>query len=486
MFESLYKILQNPCSHISQLVQTAERLEIEEILSLIEEHKLSKEFVANELLEICKCISKHYRRFAYPIQIIPIPAYKFTKRPMISWEEFQDVDPEDRKAIQLRYVCSLLGQFINVLFPLRNFVHIDVDFQTPEQKELIKSRFSDGFQDFFDVETRRGFHKFFYTPEYYAVGFAWRIHVYKEDGTVEEKLTDYSFWLTIHLPDSKAKLDIRSSPKFLAVFPEQSHYLIFDGKELFARKYRCISGDCAKFSMVADVTPLQAKLEDIKNFIVKTVARLYPSFVEKVKKDLVLKGFTKEEFYEIWNRVQEKIPSKKKGIENIEYITVIGNLSYSQFKHLLRRFKEKLPNCVRKTFLEKVPKGYCYGLARLACTIIPWFVHIDSKELIKIAQDFAERFESFKKPRTYYWNYFMFSLPPKEDKVGYPSIYGIDSTTFQLFKDFVECDKCEYRNECKLYLKYVNNEDRGLKVREIVLNIIPKEAIEVIKNEIQD
>ena len=482
-FKHLLKILGNPCDFICSVVDMNEEEMPKEFQDLIDGFKLDKEFVRNELLTICKIMIKKYRRFAYPLEIIPIPCYKFTKRPLIKWEEVQDLDPNDRKAIELRYVCSILGNYINVLIPLRHMVHIDLDFESVEQKERIKNKFEDQFQEFFDVETRRGFHKFFYIPDYYAVGFAWKIYVKKPDDTVEEKLSQWKFWQTIHLPSVGAKLDIRSSPKFLAIYPEQSHYLIYDGKELRAFKYRCISGDCAKFVLVADISSIKASVEEVKDFILKVIKRLEPNLYEKVRKDLVLKGFTKEEFEDVYKQIQHTKPKKFDSLEEVEYIPIIGNLSYKQFKQVLDAIKFKLPRCVQITFFEKIPKGFCYAFARLACTIIPFFVHVDRKELEEIVIDFYERAESFKTPKTYYWEYFMFGIPPEADKIGFPSPYGIGCEVFEIIKEHARCDECSWNYQCYYYNKCINRVEQGLKVREIIAQIIPKELIEYVLQE---
>ncbi|RLF40267.1 MAG: hypothetical protein DRN12_05755 [Thermoplasmata archaeon] len=449
----LENILTNPEEYIVKEFRSKKRAK--DFDEIIEKYGLDEEKVEEDLREMMRILKKKNITFTYPLELIVIPAYKFTKKPLIRWEELQEKLPNDREVIHYRYICGKLGYLINTLFLLRNFVVIDLDFNSIEDKEKYKKNVF----KMFDVETKRGFHKYFYFDQYVAVGFKYK------------GIKKLNFWTTIHIPEINAKIDVRSSPRLLVIYPEQSHYIIFEDNILKAKKYRCISHECRCMIFSSDIYLLKSSVDSIKDFIISLIKMFNENLAKSIENNLELKPLEIDEYRQVLSHVQES--SNVKDDYN-SVIPITGNLTYNEFKNILQMIHNRLPPCIKVAFLENVKTGYCYAFARLSCTIIPFFVHVDDNELEKIAEDFHKRYESFRSPKKYYWNYFMFSIKPDGNLEGYPTRFGISDDVYLQIHQYVNCNNCEYNDQCIYFRRNFLGKENGLKPRNILFNLIKK------------
>ena len=424
--------------------------------------KKLKAIFETDLEEIAEELAKLYRPCNFPFEVIVIPAIKFTKKPLVDWKSLQVKDPLDVEVMEMRRICCKLGIMVNHLYMTKGFVHIDLDFEDPS----LKAKYREKLSKLFDIETRRGFHKVFYLPNMEGAVFKYKRKERCEED--ESKCYVHVFRTTIHIPEVNAKLDIKSTRRYLAMFPEHSHYLIVENERLYARKYRCLNNACMQFAYSTSVELLKAKVDEIKQFIINVLSIFNDQLAKSVEGMLFIETIDKNRYAEL-----EKIVGNEKILEDRSITSpYISFLKFDQLINILKRHINELPNCIKAGLFSRVEKGYCYGVARILASILSHLVYPSLEEVEKIAEYCAERFESFKKPRTYYWLYFMFSKKPREGELGRPSLYGVEKDTYMLVVDYIECEKCRYKDICAYYNHYVLNRETGMTPRMIMINLV--------------
>ena len=437
---------------------------------LKEDYPYLSKLIDKEIDILFKSLKKVRRNVGFALEVIPIPFYKFTKRPLIKWSDVQKLDSNNIQTLKLRHVCSRLGNLLNYAYVLHNFVVIDIDIVYPKVEKLSdyikirkfiqekKREILEKCGNIFDIETRRGFQKIFYLKNGYALAT-----LYKRSDSKA-----IVFWTNINLPESFCKLEIRTGGRFLAIYPEASHYLDVENGKLVAKKWKVISNSARQFVYANIVDTLEASVDEIRDFILKVLECLDINVYKSLSKVLEFKAVNKEEYF---NYIEKfKLPEKNNNSKNINY--TIATLDFKEFISILRRIKNKLPNCVYKIFFEGVKSGYCYFMGRLLCTFLFKLVKPTVENVEEVSNYFVDLFESFKKPRTYYYYYYCFSLCPNLYNIGYPTTFNIGQDVYEVVREYSKCDECKYRDVCYLYNKYVKGVDRGLKIEDIILELM--------------
>ena len=424
------------------------------------QQKLKDKFYI-ELEKVVESLIKLNRPVNFPYEVIPVPCIKFTKNPVMKWEGLQELDTNDLNVIELRKKCSAIGLLLNYSFILKGFCIVDIDIVDENSVEKTKDSIYRTFKDYLDVETRRGFHKIFFFEDGEGI-----LIKYKRG---KEGQYTKTFVTTIHVPEGGFNIDVKSTRRFLGTFPEASHYLVLNNKnKLIARKYKAISVASKQFCYSCSVELFKAKPSDVKDFVINVVKEFNSSLARSLNNNLEVELVDKTKYAEIVKTIGvEKVP------ENVDSFSLSVSLySFDELLKKLRSVRDKLPNCVYKIFFEKIPKGYCYAFARLLASFIFYLVKCTDSELEKIANYFVDRFESFKRPRKYYWKYFGCGIKPVGSKIGFPSTFGIGREVFDYIYELARCETCKYRDICLYYNKFVRGKEHGFTVRKILINLL--------------
>jgi len=373
---------------------------------------------------------KHYT-VCYPIEMIVVPRYPFTKQPMVRWSDLKVLNSSDTEVTRLKKYASQLGNLINVGFLLRNFLLIDIDSKPEEIRKLV------------DVETRRGFHIIRYMPNYPALEFKYR-----------NNSPNYK----VSLNCNGIKIDIITSSNFLGSHPLQSRYLEYNGK-INVRAYTFRSKEAEIAFRSADLTLLKISANDAIELIYTVLKELGCS---DLCKNLEIKPVEKETVTIEVNSVKEK-----ESRFNRAPIMLAGALSYRRFKEILYKHIEEVPVCLRYALFGNISKGHRWYHLRLLIAVVPYFVLLDSRELSQLIDDFVQRTNSTRgdaRKWIYDSKYFSGKAEVNESRVIVPSRFGVPADAWTEFETLGYCRECFLRNEC---LKLSGSERRRLIVRTI-------------------
>ncbi len=403
---------------------------------------------------IARRLLSRRRDVVYPIELVVVPRYIFTKVPMIEWRNLQRKSVTDSEVVDVKYRCSKLGCLINVGFVLRNFVLIDVECYDENVRSKLRA------SGLFDVETRRGFHKYFYLPD--AVSIAVGQRTPKGESWTTKKVLDYRNLLGI-------KIEVMSGYRYLGSYPPQSRYLVFSNNTVSVKCYRVLSKEFQHVVDVGDLTEIAVKDVDYIHEFLCNIARVIgdEGVAKQIKTTLSIRRVESDEEYE---KIQGIALSDVKPREDEVNLGFVGTLTYDEFKELLSKAKHVLPPCIVKCFLGEVEEGYRYAMCRLACVVAPALVYLDEQNLEKMIVDFAERY-GFRKPRDYYWKYF--TAEDKELGVRSLSAVKVPKDVFEMVRQYVRCDEeCMYRDVCYMYNLYVRGIEAGKPLFKIVAEVI--------------
>jgi len=383
--------------------------EIEDLLPYVDGNRKKLEDI---LVALAKKLMEINRPIIYPVELIIVPRFPFSKRPLIEWGSFKVKDFKDSEVNKVKDISSRLGYLINTGFIAKHFVLIDVDSKNvPKSLE-------------FDTETARGFHKLFYLPKFPAV----EVRIGGQP----------SFKYKIMC--SNIPVEIMSGSNYLISNPLQSRYIQVENGKFNVRRYRIISKRADYAFSSADLTPLISTVDDIKDFLCRLLSELGCS---GYCRELELKPLEKEE---ITLSIDNKDPKSSKF--NSNPLPVIGTLSYEEFKNLLGNKLPLLPACLRHALFDNLHEGERYCFARLLVVLVPFFVQVDDRNLETMAKEFAER-SGFRKVRMYYWKYFSGLIQIDESVVRAPSKLGVPEECWGLFETSGYCNSCPLRESCK-------------------------------------
>jgi len=454
--------LKNEEDYIKLLTYIAEgRIDIPERYDWLEKLRQISENPEHELVQglrtVGRIIHRQYekkkRLILYPLEIIVIPLFPLSKRPIINWGDYQTKSFYDQEVNKLKEILGELSILLNSAFITRHFVVIDFDFPDEATKEV--SDASKVLRKIMDLETRRGFKKYFYISKYEAI----KLKYFKQEG------------YKIVLPTPVANIEIKSGNTFLDMYPLQARYLLIrrEGSDIVfsVKKYRVLSRELDIMLTSLDVERISYKIDDVKHFLAVLLRELgYEKYAKSIEENLLLLGEERQSV----TSVQLSKPSKVSKF-NIYKLAVVPELTYSEFIKKLRDNESKLPNCVKTAFLGTVPKGVRYYFLRFAIAVLPFFVLLTEDELQKVAEDFATRF-NLSKPKLYYYEYFTGKLDFEDGNekltIFIPSKFGVPPETWTLFRELGICKGCPLEASCsKSRMKIVKYLlDQVLAVRE--------------------
>ncbi len=387
----------------------------------------NKEELSKILVYIGKVLIKRHYTVLYPIEMIVVPRYPFTKVPIVRWSLLQTKSYQDYEVNKIKEICSKLGNLINCGFLLRHFVLIDID-----KKDEIGKKYG-------DIETKRGYHIIRYIPDFPAVEF---------------KL--------VNIRGCKIKIrhiEIMSGSSFLGSHPLQSRYLEFVNGKVNVRSYKIISKECEYAFRSADLTPLKSNIEEVKEIIINILKEYgWEGYVNQIK----IKGLEKEE-------ISKEVPvvNPRESKFNQEALPTLGVLSYKELKEMLEKNINKLPTCVKNALFGSPSKGTRYFHLRLLLGIIPYFVLLDDDNRKDLVIDFAERTNSKRseiREWAYHSKYFTGRAEVDGEKISTVSKYGIPVEAWSTFETLGYCHSCPLRETC---LKINSSQRRKLIVRYI-------------------
>lgn len=398
---------------------------------------------------VAKGLWDRWGEVIYPVTLKPVPRYPLSKVPIIEWSELQELDWSSEYVAEVKYICSKLGTLINCGFVLDRWTLIDVEVTDPELRAKLRT------SGLFDVETRRGFHKYFHHPDYIAVALRWG------SGGEDAKLV-------LDLETSGIRIEVKSGWKYLGTYPPQSTYIqlsVNGGRpKVCVHRYDVLSKEMRIMVESGDTDLLVIKrVDDVVDFLVRLLEVIGRDDVAKNLEKNVKARFLDADQY---RSLKPKLPTGDRDCP----VCVFGSLTYSEFKRLLSQCIEYLPPCIVKTFLEKVPYGYRYAACRLACVVAPALCHLDDSNFREMMEDFADRC-NFAGVREYYWYYFT-GEGPFGTRVA--TATKLDEAAYNLLRDLAKCDKCPYREECSMYRTYVLGVGGGKPIYVIVAEVLER------------
>jgi len=371
--------------------------------------------LAGILRSIGRILLKNHRTVLYPLDIVPVPRYPFTKQPMIKWSDLQKKDPNDQEVLELKELCARLGNLINVGFVLRRFVLIDIDGKP------------DKIRPYVHIETKRGYHILLYTPKHECLGFSL-------GGAVSDKLV---------VKCNNISVEIMSGPRFLGSYPLQSRYLEFTNGKVNVRSYKIIQTDVDYAFRSADLTLLERSIDEVRDTIELILCELgCQDLAERIK---------------IEELDPNKVLSSTDTVSapasrfNASAINLLGGMSYSEFKDVLSRFYDLLPRCFRHALFGEISKGHRWYHLRLLISVIPYFVALDNHNLEEMLNDFAARTKSSRgdlRKWLYDTKYFAGKTSLEDKEILVPSKLGIPEEAWQDFEFLGHCQYCPLRDRC--------------------------------------
>ena len=390
-----------------------------------------RETFARTMIKIARILYKKHYTVLYPLEMIVVPRYPFTKVPMVKWLDLKRKDYSDPTVVEIKDVAGRLGNLINAGFILRNFVLIDMDTY---DESLCKE---------FDVKTRRGCHKLFYIPNYQAVAI----------GFGEKETTKYRF------KAGEIEFEFMSGNNYLGSHPLQSRYIEVASGKINIRSYKFLSREAEIAFRSADLTPIKANIHDVREFLCflfKETGR--PGYCNS----MILKPMEREEISVSADTVQ--IPRNR--FQSVS-IPVLGTLRYSEFKEILYERLSALPVCIEKALFEPIPRGHRWFHLRLLLAVVPFFVFLNTTELEEMIADFAARTASTGgeiRKWMYDAKYFTGKLNFGEREINVPSALGVPEEAWKDFRALGYCDTCGYREQCL----YKESRER----RKLIINVL--------------
>ena len=411
------KQLLNPSKYIQFLYDIVDgKYPVNEALEWIDWFNGNRDELKKVLATIAKILFKKHYTVLYPIEMIVVPRYPFTKQPMVGWKELQGKDFGDQKVNELKEACSKLGNLINVGFLLRNFVLVDID-----SKDIGKSIEV-------DIETRRGYHKIFYIDGFPAV----KMKLGKNVG----------FKLSINCLG--VKVDIISGSSFLGSHPLQSRYLEYKDEKINVRSYKIVSKDADIAFRSADLTLLKATVDDVKDYISRLMKALG---CEGYCKQIELQGVEKEEEVKELPDVNPKLSRF-----NVNPVKVLPSFDYKEFKDMLKDKLSILPTCLRIALFGTIEKGHRWFHLRLLTAVLPFFVSMDKLNIEAMVNDFASRTNSTRsdvRKWLYDIKYFTGRLILDNQEIIVPSKLGVPAEAWSDFETLGYCDNCPLAPSCR-------------------------------------
>jgi len=387
--------------------------EIEDILELVNGDRKRLEAI---LIGLTRKLLEINRPVIYPIEVIVIPRFPFSKHPMVDWGPFKAKDYKDPEVNRIKDVSSRLGYLINSGFIGRHFVLIDIDSENvPKSLE-------------FDVKTSRGYHKLFYVPKFPAVEF-------KIGGNSSTKYK---------IKCGEVDIELISGSNYLISNPLQSRYIQIENGKFNIRKYKILSKRAEYAFNSADLTPLQADIPDIQEYLCILFRELG---CEGFCKELELKPLEKEDAANDLPRV-----NPKESKFNSRRLPIVGAMTYSEFKAELEKRAALLPTCIKHALFGSVEKGHRYYHLRLILAVLPYFVGLNDQNIEALVQDFSERSNSTRgdvRLWLYDAKYFTGKIEVEDTGIHVPSAYGVPSETWSDFDALGYCNNCPLRESCK-------------------------------------
>jgi len=413
------------------------KINVKEYEEWLNSWKKDKESFAEALVNVGKVLLSKHQTLLYPLELIIVPRFPFSKQPLVKWNKFQIEDSTNKEIAKIKEIAGLLGNLINSGFILKNFILMDVDTNLNQ------------YENDFDIKTRRGYHKLFYIPNVLGV----EINIEKDENK--------DFLSKIKLQQNNINIEIMSGPLYLGSHPLQSRYLVIENNKINVLKYKILNKETDYAFKSADLSIIQYKteeaIEQIKNFLNKIG-------LEDYAKNLKWKEITKDKIEVI---VKESTGKQSRFNENHTF--TIGGLNYYELKELLQKNNNSLPSCIKKALFEPIKEGEVYRIGRLLAATIPFLVFLNKENLESLAKDFAER-SGFKNAKLYYWNYFTGKIKIEETEVNNPSKLGVAKECWEIFKQTNLCETCPLRDSC---LKLNEGSKRSFIV-DYLTNIIEK------------
>jgi len=404
---------------------------VKEVLDILGEGTFTPETLSRSLEYIGKkLLGKHYT-VLYPVEMIVVPRYPFSKQPMIAWKDLQGKEYSDPEVVRIKYITGRLGNLINSGFLLKNFVLVDID-----NKNNVKSEYA-------DIETRRGYHKLFYIPRYACAEI-------KFNNVKGNKISLYC---------NSINIEVMSGSRFLGSHPLQSRYLEVSGGKINVRSYRTISRRAEIGFGSADLTPLVGSIDDFK------------AYLEGLLRELGCEGYTNKIIIIPKERedTTEGLPqvSPRESRFNTSKIYILGGLPYKEFKALVSDKQPLLPTCLRQALFSVVDKGHRYFHLRLLLGIIPFFVPLTDETISEFIEDWKMRTGSTAgEVRQWIYNskYFTGKITMDDKELHVPSILGVPVEAWSDFESLGYCNNCCLRDSCLRF--------EGSKRRKLIVNYI--------------
>jgi len=425
---SLLESLLKPDSYIN-FIRTLHRLRhrVPEYQDIVDNLGGDVSKVERVLEEIAKKLLQKHSPVLYPQQVSPIPIFPFSKIPMCEWTPIQTGSLDPKLAVRLKYLCSRLGNLINVAFPLRGFILIDVDEKVSSIRKIA------------DVETRRGFHIIRYVPNCEGVKLDVEFRIDNETRSIS------SMFIRI------GNVDYKSSQLYYAMYPLQARYIEVSrtpsGVNVSVKSYKLIS-DIAFFAFRSgDIEPIIASPSEVAELF-KTVIELANPRVKIVKVEA--KPIEKIEL-NVQVLGEGSGTPKKESFYNRNVKIMCGSMTYKEFKEKLQQHINLLPTCVRKTMFEVIPDGYKFFHGCFMRFLVPVFVTLDRDNLREVIEDWVERNAKRKSDITrvkYYWLYFTGKLDLFGSEVRTPVYSRFIRDAFEAFAGLGYCNSCVLREMC--------------------------------------
>lgn len=406
-------------------------IEVPDFLDLQKEVGLSPERFGKVMRYIGKVLWDNHKTVIYPLEMIVIPRFPFTKIPMIKWGSFKEKKIGDYEVEKIKDISSNLGNLINSGFLLRNFVLIDIDTNNlPKRVEV-------------DTKSKRGYHKLFYLPEFDSLLFS----LGSEIGS------------KVVLNCNKVRIEVMSGSNYLGSYPPQSRFLYIENGKINVGIYQILSRDLKITIESTDLSLLKSRVNDVKEYIDSLLKEFG---CDNLCKTLSLKPIEKEpKNFDLPN------VNPKKSKFNEHSFFVIPSFSYKEFKELMIKEKENLPYCLRQSLFSEIKKGHRYFHLRFLIGILPFFVYFNKENVKEIIKDFGERTKSKQseiRQWLYHFKYFSGEGQIDGKELRLPSLYGVPEETWSDFQSLKYCETCLLRKSCL--------EKKGKEKRNLIVNFL--------------
>jgi len=378
------------------------------------------------MMTIENILWKNHREMIYPLELIVVPRYPFSKTPLISWSILQDRDSTDPEVVRIKDKTGKLGNLINAGFILKHFVLIDIDLE-----RNVESSIRGELEKVTDVRTKRGYHIIRYLPRYEAC-------LFESDNVKGEKIvikTDYG------------QLELLSGKSYLGSYPPQARYLDFSNGKVNVHRYREISNIAKIAFSSADLTTLESTPRDVEETI-NTVLGLLG-----IKKSIKVHPLEKQESERTStvDPTDSKSGSKTTSRFNVRPLPILGRLRYSELKSVLEKYKDRLPTCLRQALFGRIERGHRYFHLRFLVAILPFFISLDEENLNEFIKDFSIRTDSKRSDvRKWYYDvkYFTGRITVEEKELTIASRLGIPAETWSDFETLGYCNTCNFKDFC--------------------------------------